>query len=178
MRACRIPLTESLAGHSLCGYKESRHDWTTELNWTEINIISKGYHQLACYFSGIFSFSLPYKSKWELFSMLHWKETQSGDLHWLSPTREQIKIKWIHSIDLGFPGGSAVKKKKICLQYRRCSFDPWIGKILWRRKWQPTPVFLPGKSHGQRSLGGYSPWGCKKVRHDSATTTTLIYPNS
>ena len=36
-------------------------------------------------------------------------------------------------------------------------FDPWVEKILWRRKWQPTPVFLPGKSHGQRSLGGYSP---------------------
>ena len=38
-------------------------------------------------------------------------------------------------------------------------FSPWVGKILWRRKWQPTPVFLPGKSHGQRSLAGYSPWG-------------------
>ena len=38
-------------------------------------------------------------------------------------------------------------------------FDPWIGMILWRRKWQHTPVFLPGESHGQRSLAGYSPWG-------------------
>ena len=37
-------------------------------------------------------------------------------------------------------------------------FDPWVGKILWRRQWQPTPVFLPGKSHGQRRLVGYSPW--------------------
>ena len=37
-------------------------------------------------------------------------------------------------------------------------FDPWVGKITWRRVWQPTPVFLPGKSHGQRSLVGYSPW--------------------
>ena len=43
----------------------------------------------------------------------------------------------------------------------RCSFDLWVGKILWRRKWQPTPVFLPGKSHGQRGLVGYSPWGHK-----------------
>ena len=40
---------------------------------------------------------------------------------------------------------------------------------LWRRKWQPTPVFLPGESHGQRSLEGYSPWGRKKVRHDLGT---------
>ena len=41
-------------------------------------------------------------------------------------------------------------------------FDPWVGKIPWRRKWQPTPVFLPGKSHGQQSLAGYSPWGRKE----------------
>ena len=39
---------------------------------------------------------------------------------------------------------------------------PRFGKILWRRKWQPTPVLLPGKSHGQRSLVGYSPWGHKE----------------
>ena len=39
---------------------------------------------------------------------------------------------------------------------------PGVGKIPWRRKWQPTPVFLPGISHGQRSLAGYSPWGCKE----------------
>ena len=38
----------------------------------------------------------------------------------------------------------------------------WVGKTPWRRKWQPTPVFLPGKSHGQRSLAGYGPWGCKE----------------
>ena len=41
-------------------------------------------------------------------------------------------------------------------------FDPWVGKIPWRRKWQPTPVFLLGKSHGWRSLVGYSPWDCKE----------------
>ena len=41
-------------------------------------------------------------------------------------------------------------------------FDPWVGKIPWRRKWQPPPVFLPGKSHGQRSLVDYSPQGCKE----------------
>ena len=42
--------------------------------------------------------------------------------------------------------------KKICLQCRRPGFDPWVRKITWRRKWQPIPVFLPGESHGQRSL--------------------------
>ena len=44
-------------------------------------------------------------------------------------------------------------------------FDPWVGKIPWRREWQPTPVFWPGEFHGQRSLVGYSPWG-HRVRHN------------
>ena len=44
---------------------------------------------------------------------------------------------------------------------RRLRSDSWVGKILWRRKWPPTPVFLPGKSHGLKSLVGYSPWGHK-----------------
>ena len=51
-------------------------------------------------------------------------------------------------------------------QSKRCGFDSWVRKILWRRKWQSTPVFLPGKSHGQRSLAGYSPWGCRRVGHN------------
>ena len=41
-------------------------------------------------------------------------------------------------------------------------FDPWVEKLSWKRKWHPTPVFLPGKSHGQKSLVGYSPWGHKE----------------
>ena len=48
-----------------------------------------------------------------------------------------------------------------CRMHRRCGFSPWVGKISWRRKWQPTPVFLPEKSHGQRSLEGCSPWLCR-----------------
>ena len=49
-------------------------------------------------------------------------------------------------------------------------FDPWVGKIPWKRKWQPTPVFLPGESQGQRSLAGYSPWG-HRVWCDWVTNT-------
>ena len=48
------------------------------------------------------------------------------------------------------------------VQCRRSGFNPWVGKIPWRRKWQPTPVFLPGKSHGPRSLVGYCPWDRKE----------------
>ena len=56
-----------------------------------------------------------------------------------------------------------------CLQYGRPRFDPSLGKIPWRRRWQSTSVLLPGKSHGQRSLVGYSPWG----RKESDTTEPL-----
>ena len=69
-----------------------------------------------------------------------------------------------HMIFWGFPGGTTGKKP--IFQRRRHKgyrFDPWIGKISWRRAWQPTPVFLPGKSHGQRSLAGYSPWGRQEL---------------
>ena len=55
-----------------------------------------------------------------------------------------------------------LRQLRICLQCGRPRFDPWLGKIPWRRKWQPTPVSLPGESHGQRSLAGYSPWSRKK----------------
>ena len=58
-------------------------------------------------------------------------------------------------------------------QCRGPRFYPWVGKIPWRRKWQPTPVFLPGKSNRQRSLAGYSPWGVERVRHDLATKPPL-----
>ena len=53
--------------------------------------------------------------------------------------------------------------QRICLQCRRSGFDPWVGKIPWKRKQQPTPVSLPNKCYGQRSLAGYSPWGHKEL---------------
>ena len=51
---------------------------------------------------------------------------------------------------------------------RSLGLDPWVRKIPWRRKWQPTPVFLPGESHGERSLVGCSSWGYRRVGHDLA----------
>ena len=53
-------------------------------------------------------------------------------------------------------------KESTC-QFRRRGFSPWVRKILWRRRWQPTPGSLPGKPHGQRSQVGYSPWGHKEL---------------
>ena len=59
----------------------------------------------------------------------------------------------------GFPGGASGKEP--ACQCRRAGFDPWVRNIPWRQEWQPIPVFLPGKSHEQRTLAGYSPWGHK-----------------
>ena len=64
----------------------------------------------------------------------------------------------------GDDSDGSVGKKSAC-NVSRPGFNPWVGKILWRRAWQPTPVFLPEESHGQRSLVGYTPWRLR-VRHD------------
>ena len=68
------------------------------------------------------------------------------------------------SLPGNFPGGSEVKASASNMGDRGLfpGFDPWVGKFPWRRKWQPTPVFLPGEFHGRRSLVGYSPRGCKE----------------
>ena len=68
-----------------------------------------------------------------------------------------------HIFSEGFSGGSAVKNLRAIKKMWEMSFDPWIRKIPWRRKCQPAPVFLPGESHGQRSLGS------QRVRHDYLT---------
>ena len=59
---------------------------------------------------------------------------------------------------MSFPGGASGKESTCqCKRCKRHRFNPWVRKIPWRRKWQPTSVFLPGKFHGQRGLMGYSP---------------------
>ena len=81
----------------------------------------------------------------------------------------QVVFHW------GFPSGSVIEESAWVrsldgedLLERRHGFDPQMGKIFWRREWLPTLVFLPGKSFGQRSLVGYSPWD-RRVGHDWAT---------
>ena len=70
----------------------------------------------------------------------------------------------------GFSGGARGKESPCqCRRRRRRGFDPWVRKIPQRRAWQPTPVFLPGKSHGQRGLVSYSPWGHKESDTTEAT---------
>jgi len=68
-----------------------------------------------------------------------------------------------------FPDGSVGKESNL-----RCRFNLWVGKIPWKRKGQPIPVFLPRKFHGQKSLVGYSPWGSQRVELDLAWTQYII----
>ena len=76
--------------------------------------------------------------------------------------------------------GDASGKEPAC-QCRRCKrrrFDPRVRKIPWRRAWQPTPVFLPGESHRQRSLAGHSPWGGKESDTTEQLTHTHIHTHT
>ena len=85
-----------------------------------------------------------------------------------------VFVFWWHvGSEKGFPGGSVVKES--ACQCRRRQFDPWVGKIPWRKKWQPTPVFCLENTR-QRSLAGYSPCSCKRVR--LSTHTHVIAPNT
>ena len=71
-----------------------------------------------------------------------------------------------HARFVGFTGGASGKEPAWqCRRLKRCVFDPWVGKIPWRRAWQPTPISCLKNPHRQRSLVGYNPWG-HRVRHD------------
>ena len=69
--------------------------------------------------------------------------------NYLPPTLTTRLLRWLSGEEPAYQ----------CRTHKRHGFDPWIGKIPWRKAWQPTPVFWPGESHGQRSLVGYSPQG-------------------
>ena len=68
-----------------------------------------------------------------------------------------------------------LRSKEFACQCSRHRLDPWIGKIPWRRKWQPTAVFLPGKSHGQKGLVGYSSWSRKESDMTERLTVSLFF---
>ena len=72
---------------------------------------------------------------------------------------------------MGFPGGTTGEELACqCWRHKRRGFNPWVGKIPWRRAWQPIPVLLPTESHGQRSLVGYSPKGRSWTRLKQLST--------
>ena len=92
--------------------------------------------------------------------------------------------KWFISKYLRAMASLGAQWKRIHLQCRKRRLDPWARKISWRRKWQPTLVFLPGESQGQRSLAGHSPWGqeesdmTKQLKNNNPERKMLIYHSS
>ena len=100
-----------------------------------------------------------------------WKFWGTSQPQWqlLLPGSLSSAFKAFQPIGLGFPGGTSGKESTCqCRQHR---FDPWVRKIPWRMEWSPTPVFLPGESHWQRSLAGCSPWGHTSQTQLSDETT-------
>ena len=119
------------------GLQRVGHDWATEMNWR--------WH-FKFYLRKILKNSTKYPN------LKFWERVEHISF-W-------VLINSAFCLLRGFPSGSDCKS--VCLQWRRPRFDHWVGKIPWRRKWQPTPVFLPGKSHGLRSLR-YRPRGRKEL---------------
>ena len=109
--------------------------------------------------------------------------THSSILAWKIPwTEEPGRLQSMGSQRVGHDWATSLTFGKASLlaqiiknpsQWRRHGFDPWLGKISWRRKWQPTPVFLPKEFQGQRNLAGYGPWG-SKVGHNWASSLSLF----
>ena len=104
----------------------------------------------------------------ELWELVMDREAWRAAIHGVTKSRTRLRdwtelnwmsLRFIHPV-ARLPW--CLNGKEFACQSRRCRFDPWVEKSPWRRKRQPTPVFLPGKSHGQRNLAGYSPWGRKE----------------
>ena len=93
--------------------------------------------------------------------------------------KKERAIQGIIAKFCGRPLGNKVEKKARSTGGKEyaCNagprFHPWVGKIPWRREWQPTPVFLPGETHGQRNLAGCSPWGHKELDTTEWLTLSL-----
>ena len=161
------------------GSQRVGHDWATEPNWTEV----KGFRdcsvkgdcksQTQCpsflHWMAFLWDLIPDKTSWEKAMAPH-----SSTLAWRIPETEEpggllsmgshrVRHDWrdlaAAAAAARLLGGSDGKASAYNAGNR---FNPWVGKIPWRRIWQHTPGLLPGKYHGQRSLVGYSPWGHKE----------------
>ena len=147
-----------------------------EIFWSKVWCLTVKYfclspfavHPMAKWTSS-FILSPSWASKWKMSLWAqHWDKL-SG-LRWDGQKLLLRSLYYFLTKNMASPAGSAVKR--ICLQCRRLRrgrFNTWLGKIPWKGAWQPTPVFLPEESHGQRSLAVYSPWSCKESDRMEAT---------
>ena len=96
-------------------------------------------------------------------------------LNWLAVFTRRPCLEYLGLLNLSYGLPSWLSGNELSCQYRRCEFDPWVRNIPWRRKWRPIPVFLLGKSHGQRNLEGYSPWGLKELDTTERACKPLLF---
>ena len=146
---------------------------TEWLKWIELNIGSHSYTREGAGFTSFLMLPLAYLKKF--FAQVS-PPNPTSDLYIHLNVKLALITSFVNSVHgLILPLKREIlpwwlRQESVCLQCGRTRFNPWVGKI-WRRKWQPTPVFLPGNSHGQRSLVGYSPRGPKELD----TTEWLLF---
>ena len=135
----RCPAPQNMISHWIT---PSNNIWTLDKSpeniWLEIDLNHKPWAQLPIFIS-------PYQTD-IVFLLMSQKYCSKPCLY--------VKVKYT-----ALPGGTSKEPACQCRRCKRCGFGPWVRKIPWRSAWQPSSVCLPGESHGQRSLAGYSPWG-------------------
>ena len=123
--------------------------------------------QIHCYphfsfFPSLNAIVWPYNSDWRI------------AVHGVVKSQMQLSMMMIYRRPCSLPALPWwLSSEESACQCRRCGLNPWFGKIPWSRKWQPIPLFLPGKFYGQRSLGGCNPWH-HIVRHDCEHALLLL----
>ena len=144
--AWRIPGTGEPGGLPSMGSHRVQHDWS---DLAAAAAAAAGYHLTGFITS-------PY------LQTRFWKKAWHDPIQRFSNTAHGLQeglwpgvLTWASASSSGLPWWFSGKEP--AYQYRRREFDPWVGKIPWRKAWQPTPVFLPGEPHGPRSLAGYGP---------------------
>ena len=140
------------------GSQRVLHDWATELNWFTLLMVS--------YHFDDFGIRIQVSLLRAFLIILGNSKNISEATTFVSQFYTfSTQISFFFSCSILTYSFLVTQQYRICLQCRRPGFDPWVRKILWRMAWQSTPVFLPGESHRQRNLVGYSPLGFR-VGHD------------
>ena len=169
----RIPWTDEPGILPSMGSQRVRYNWGTSTQRPPMATKPKG-KCTSLPSRGLILYCIPTNNLWSLIPFSKLKSYTFLQNTKMKPNHSYHgKIKYSCTV-ARLPGWHSGKEFACqCRRRRRCGFDSWVGKIPWRRTWQPTPVLLPGESRGQRSLVGYSPWNHKESDAAEATEYTV-----